>query len=159
MTPSAPSDENPSFAQLALLDLIACLQFYSRLPIPVLAIERRGPAPHLMPDFRRIVRMLPVAGLIIALPAALVLALAQKLGLPPVLAAIFAIAALVATTGAFHEDGLADSADGLGGGMSRERELEIMKDSRIGAFGGAALILLSPRPRGRAGGDSERGGG
>ena len=44
-------------------------------------------------------------------------------------------------TGAFHEDGLADTADGLGGGQTRQRKLEIMKDSRIGTFGGAALVL------------------
>ncbi|POA15774.1 adenosylcobinamide-GDP ribazoletransferase, partial [Pseudomonas sp. FW300-N1A1] len=49
--------------------------------------------------------------------------------------------ATVMLTGAFHEDGLADVADGLGGSASRERALEIMKDSRIGAFGAVALVL------------------
>src|SRR5215207_10362704 len=51
------------------------------------------------------------------------------------------IAALTLATGALHEDGLADAADGLGGGATPERRLEIMRDSRIGSYGGAALIL------------------
>ena len=85
--------------------------------------------------------MLPLAGLILALPAALVLAVGWWIGLGPFLAATLAIAALVVATGALHEDGLADVADGFGGGTTRERRLEIMRDSRIGAYGGAALVL------------------
>ena len=69
------------------------------------------------------------------------LALAHRLGLPPIVAAGLAIAALAASTGALHEDGLADVADGFGGGATRERKLEIMRDSRIGAFGATALAL------------------
>jgi adenosylcobinamide-GDP ribazoletransferase len=52
------------------------------------------------------------------------------------------MAASVLITGAFHEDGLADTADALGGAVSRERALEIMKDSRIGAYGAIALVLV-----------------
>jgi len=55
--------------------------------------------------------------------------------------AMLALMALAATTGAFHEDGLADVADGFGGGRTIERKLEIMRDSRIGAYGGVALCL------------------
>ena len=120
-----------------LTDLFACLRFYSRLPVPVLARES---TPHAMPDFTRAIRLLPVAGWIIAAPAGLVLWLAGVL-LPAGIAAGLALAVLVATTGAFHEDGLADTADGFGGGRTRDRKLEIMRDSRIGTFGGAALIL------------------
>lgn len=119
-------------------DLLACLRFYSRLPVPAFAFE---PDPHAMPDFSRIARVLPVAGMIIALPAAVVLALVSAAGIPALPASGLALAALVATTGAFHEDGLADTADGFGGGATRERKLEIMKDSRIGTYGGAALVL------------------
>ena len=54
---------------------------------------------------------------------------------------MLALAALAATTGALHEDGLADVADGFGGGRTIERKLEIMRDSRIGAYGGTALCL------------------
>ena len=120
-----------------LSDLLFCLRFYSRLPLPVFRFEA---APHSMGEFGRAVRLAPIAGLLIALPAGLLLAGAGAL-LPPELAAVLALAALAATTGAFHEDGLADVADGFGGGRTRERKLEIMRDSRIGSYGAIALIL------------------
>jgi adenosylcobinamide-GDP ribazoletransferase len=117
-------------------DLAACLRFYSRLPIPHL-----GPGdPHAAPDFATIPRMLPVAGLILALPPAAALLVAWALGLGPFLAAALALAVSIAVTGALHEDGLADVADGFGG-ATRERRLEIMRDSRIGAYGATALVL------------------
>lgn len=81
----------------------------------------------------------PVAGLVAALPAALVFWAAQ--GLPPVMAALLALATGALVTGGMHEDGLADVADGFGGGASRDRKLEIMKDSRIGSYGALALFL------------------
>ncbi len=119
-------------------DLLACLRFYSRLPVPVLAFES---APYAMLDFARAIRVLPIAGALIGAIGGAVLIGADALGLPPLPAAGFALAALLLTTGAFHEDGLADSADGLGGGATVARKLEIMKDSRIGTFGGAALVM------------------
>ncbi len=122
----------------ALYDLAGCLRFYSRLPVPQLPGE---PDPHRSPDFTTLPRMLPLAGLILALPAALVLAAGWAVGLGPFLAATLAVAVAVVATGALHEDGLADVADGFGGGATRERRLEIMRDSRIGAYGGAALVL------------------
>jgi adenosylcobinamide-GDP ribazoletransferase len=63
------------------------------------------------------------------------------LGLPPAVAAVWTLAAMLLTTGALHEDGLADTADGFGGGRTPERKLEIMRDSRIGTFGALALGL------------------
>lgn len=119
-------------------DLFVCLRFWSRLPVPVLPWEAD---PHGPPDFARACRMLPVAGAVIGAVGALTLWVAHGLGLPAQLAAGLTLACLVYVTGAFHEDGLADCADGLGGGRTRERKLEIMKDSRIGTFGGAALVL------------------
>ncbi len=62
-------------------------------------------------------------------------------GLPAAVSAVGALAVMVLFTGALHEDGLADTADGFGGGRTRERKLEIMRDSRIGSFGAIALIL------------------
>ena len=94
-----------------------------------------------MLDFTSAVRMLPVAGALVGLLGAAVLGAALALGLPREIAAVLALAALVVVTGAMHEDGLADCADGFGGGSSVARKLEIMKDSRIGTFGGAALVL------------------
>lgn len=84
---------------------------------------------------------LPVAGLLVGLAGALVYKIASRLGLTPNLAALLALATTALITGALHEDGLADTADGLGGGRTRERKLEIMRDSRIGTYGVCALIL------------------
>lgn len=116
-------------------DLAACLRFYSRLPVPRLPGEAD---PHAIPDFRTVPRMLPVAGLILALPSALTLLAGRGLG--PFLAATLAVAVGLIVSGALHEDGLADCADGLGG-SSTERRLEIMRDSRIGSYGALALGL------------------
>jgi adenosylcobinamide-GDP ribazoletransferase len=121
-----------------LSDLLACLRFYTRLPMPALAREA---GPHAMPDFFRAAGFVPVAGALIGLLGALVLALAANLGLAPLPAATIAIGFLVLITGAIHEDGLADLCDGFGGGATHERKLEIMKDSRIGTYGAAALVL------------------
>lgn len=87
------------------------------------------------------VRGFPLAGMIIALPASLVLFAGDLLDLPEVVSALLTIAALIVTTGGLHEDGLADVADGFYGGNSAERRLEIMKDSSIGAYGTLALIM------------------
>jgi adenosylcobinamide-GDP ribazoletransferase len=83
----------------------------------------------------------PIVGLVVGLIAGAVFWGASRLGLAPAVAAIFAVAAGVVTTGALHEDGLADTADGFGGGASVGRKLEIMRDSRIGSFGALALML------------------
>lgn len=114
-----------------------CIRFYSRLPVPALP----GETPHGLPDFRLVPRALPLAALAIALPATVTALLAGLAGIAPLLAAALTVTALVVTTGAFHEDGLADSADGLFGGHTPERRLEIMKDSRVGTFGALALGL------------------
>ncbi|AWN46886.1 adenosylcobinamide-GDP ribazoletransferase [Methylobacterium terrae] len=121
-----------------LADLAACLRFYSRLPVPALPGEADS---HAAPDFRTVPRMLPLAGLVIGLPGAVVLPAALTLGLGPFLAATLALAFATLVTGALHEDGLADVADGFGGGTTPARRLEIMRDSRIGAYGAAALVL------------------
>ncbi|MCA1412538.1 adenosylcobinamide-GDP ribazoletransferase [Bradyrhizobium sp. NBAIM20] len=84
---------------------------------------------------------LPVAGLLVGLAGALTYKIAIRFGLTPSLAAFLVLATTALITGALHEDGLADTADGLGGGRTRERKLEIMRDSRIGTYGVCALIL------------------
>jgi adenosylcobinamide-GDP ribazoletransferase len=117
-------------------ELLACLRFCTRLPIPALAFEK---APHEMPVGAG-ARMLPIAGAVIGAIAAITLFIAAKLGLPPPLAALASIACLALVTGGLHEDALADFADATGGTTPEER-LAIMKDSRIGAFGTLALIL------------------
>jgi adenosylcobinamide-GDP ribazoletransferase len=86
-------------------------------------------------------RGFPLAGAVVGGIGAAVLIVGQWAGLPSPAAALLAIGAVLAATGALHEDGLADSADGLFSGAARERVLEIMRDSRIGTFGALALIL------------------
>jgi adenosylcobinamide-GDP ribazoletransferase len=86
--------------------------------------------------------VLPLAALVIGLIPALLLLLALVLDLGPWLSAALSVAAMTLVTGAFHEDGLADTADGFGGGATPDRRLIIMKDSLIGSFGGSALVLV-----------------
>jgi adenosylcobinamide-GDP ribazoletransferase len=113
--------------------LICAIQFLTRLPTPRLA--------RFEPDWiTRAARYFPLAGQLVGLISAGVWLAARDIW-PALPAAVLAIAAGVLATGGFHEDGLADTADGLGGGQTRERRLEIMKDSRLGAFGALALGL------------------
>jgi adenosylcobinamide-GDP ribazoletransferase len=114
-------------------DLVMGVRFYSRLPV--------GDRPHERPELSRIAMALPFAGLVIGIGPALLLAAASLLGLPKLFAAGLAVAAALAVTGAMAEDALADAADGLFGGSNVERRLEIMRDSRHGTFGVAALCL------------------
>lgn len=83
----------------------------------------------------------PLVGLVVGVIAALVVAILLWLGVTPALAAGFWIATTVVLTGAMHEDGLADCADGFWGGFDKARRLEIMKDSQIGSYGVLALVL------------------
>jgi adenosylcobinamide-GDP ribazoletransferase len=119
-------------------DSLAALRFYSRLPAPRLAFEGD---PFAAPDFAALPQVLPLVALVIAAPGALALALGAALGLPDAASAALCLAASALATGCFHEDGLADAADGLGGGATREARLTIMKDSRVGTFGASALAL------------------
>ncbi len=128
-----PADRPPPLAH-AFSDLASNLRFFSRLPIPSSAADAGF-------DLSRIAWATPLAGAVIGAIGALTLGLAETLRLPFSIGAVFAVAALAAATGALHEDGLADVADGFGGGRSRERKLEIMRDSRIGSYGAVALVL------------------
>ena len=83
----------------------------------------------------------PLVGVITALAAAIPTGVALELGLSPILAGLVWVAAHVILTGAMHEDGLADCADGFWGGWEKPRRLEIMKDSHIGSYGVIALCL------------------
>ncbi len=113
-------------------DLGAAFSLLTRLPMP----RRQAAA-----DPNRSFWAYPIVGLAVAGIAALVLAGAAWIGLPGLLTGLLAVLVMLALTGAFHEDGLADTADGFGGGLDRARKLEIMRDSRIGAYGVIALVL------------------
>ncbi len=82
----------------------------------------------------------PLVGAAVGAVGGLAWWIGARLGLAPAVAAAWTLAALLLATGALHEDGLADVADAAGGG-TRERRLAIMRDSRIGTFGAAALVL------------------
>ena len=92
-------------------------------------------------DIGRAAWAFPIAGIVIGVIGALVHGIARRLGLPALLAAALSVVATLLVTGCLHEDGLADTADGFGGGKTRERKLEIMRDSRIGTYGVCALVL------------------
>ncbi|MES2667171.1 MAG: adenosylcobinamide-GDP ribazoletransferase [Pseudomonadota bacterium] len=84
----------------------------------------------------------PLVGAVVGGLVAVAAATAQAIGLPAGVTAALVLALLAALTGGLHEDGLADTADGLFGGWTRDRRLEIMKDSRIGSYGALALIFV-----------------
>ncbi len=136
------SAESVSVRQWSLLgelrdwrdEIHASAIFLTRLPI-----RWEGEMP---PDLAaRSLRAGPVVGAAIGLVAGLVFLLLAAIGVPVMAAALVAVAAQMLLTGALHEDGLADLADGLGGGDSRDSKLAIMRDSRIGSFGALALVV------------------
>ncbi|HEY8125091.1 MAG TPA: adenosylcobinamide-GDP ribazoletransferase [Methylocystis sp.] len=116
-----------------LLDVLIFLRFYSRLPI--------GDGAHARLDFARMALALPLAGAVIGGAGAAGLIVAHICHLPALVCALVAVAALTLATGALHEDGLADVADGFGGGATRESKLAIMRDSRVGTYGALALCF------------------
>jgi adenosylcobinamide-GDP ribazoletransferase len=118
----------------AINDLKAGILFLTRLPF-----ARQAPSGGA--DIARAAWTFPLVGVIVGAIGALVYALAHRFGLPPWPAATLTVAATLAVTGALHEDGLADTADGFGGGQTRQQKLDIMRDSRIGTYGVCALTL------------------
>lgn len=116
----------------ALHDLAAAFALLSRLPVP--GHRGRGGAG---------CWAWPVAGGVLGGLAGAVGAVALWAGAGPAVAAGLALAAGALLTGALHEDGLADTADGLWGGQTRARRLEIMRDSRVGSYGVLALVLVT----------------
>jgi len=113
--------------------VLTAVQFLTRLPVP----EWVGHGPG---QLDRAMRYLPLVGIGVGLVGALVLALGDA-GLPRPAAAILSVAATLLLTGALHEDGLADTLDGLFGGNTRDDALRIMRDSRLGTYGAAGLTL------------------
>lgn len=108
------------------------LQFLTRLPVTVAFSDTA---------MRQSPRWYPAVGLVVGAVAGLVFVLGNLL-LTAQLAVFLAVAAAVIVTGALHEDGFADACDGLGGVRPKERVLEIMRDSRIGAYGVIGLIFM-----------------
>ena len=127
-------DKNDAGALVTLHDVKAAFGLLTRLPLNVDADRATARGAGAAWAY-------PLVGLGVAMIACLVASVVLSLGLPASIAAALALAAMIIVTGAMHEDGLADSADGLWGGWDRVRRLAIMKDSHIGAYGVIALIL------------------
>jgi adenosylcobinamide-GDP ribazoletransferase len=119
---------------LELRLFFTALQFFTRVPIPAWV----GFEPAWL---TRCVRHFPLVGGLVGLWSALVLGVAS-LWWPPSVAVVLCMAATVWLTGGFHEDGWADTCDGLGGHVSRDKALLIMKDSRLGTYGALGLMLM-----------------
>lgn len=112
----------------------AAVMFFTRLPVP--SVANFDPQ-----DLQRAAAWFPYVGWLVGLLAALVWWAAVQWW-PPTIASGLSLAATLLLTGAFHEDGLADVCDGLGGGYTKERVLEIMTDSRVGAFGAIGVVMV-----------------
>jgi adenosylcobinamide-GDP ribazoletransferase len=122
------------WVQRRVHELSVAFTFLTRLPVNHAAPVAKG-------ELSSALWCAPVVGVAAGLAGAVVYWLAQALNEPPVAAAALAVASTVLVTGALHEDGFADVADGFGCGGTRERKLEVMHDSRIGTYGVCALIL------------------
>ena len=134
--------------RLFIRHYLLAIQFFTRIPVTGRLAAWVGYSPEML---RASAAHFPgvgvlVGGLVAALTAIMLMFLPQTSPLSPLVAAVLGTVFSVMLTGAFHEDGLADVADGLGGTTggieNRERALEIMKDSRVGAFGAIAVVLI-----------------
>jgi len=113
-------------------ELATAFQFLTRLPMPSVTFEEDS--------LSRSVKFFPLVGLAVGSGAALLQSiLIVHLARP--LTAFVVLTYLVLITGCLHEDGLADTADGFGGGWTKDRVLAILRDSRIGSYGAIALVL------------------
>lgn len=130
-----PSSSRPTVIQFISYEyrlLLVAIQFLTRLPVP--------PFAYYNPQWlHQSSRHFPAVGLLVGLLCAGVFWLGSIL-FTPLVAAVISTVFGIRLTGAFHEDGLADSCDGLGGGLTRERTLTIMKDSRLGTYGVLGLV-------------------
>ena len=126
----------------AIRHYLLAVQFFTRIPVSGRLANWVGYSPAML---RASAAHFPGVGWLVAAIAAASYGVIHLLlgpqGFAPLVAAVLSTIATVMVTGGFHEDGLADVADDLGDGYQRERVLEIMKDSRIGAFGAMALVL------------------
>ena len=120
-----------SEARQRLAEVQVAVMFLTRLPA--------GRLPQQVPTLAEASWAFPVAGLLVGGTSGAVFLVTSTL--PPLASALLALATATLLTGALHEDGLADAADGFGGGRDRARKLDIMRDSRIGSYGAVALVL------------------
>lgn len=123
-----------SFVHRQWRSFLLALGFFTRIPVPSFADFKDS-------EMNSAAKYFPLIGVIVGLIGAGVFVLSGHV-FPNTIAILLSMAATVCLTGAFHEDGLADSADGLGGGWDKERILTIMQDSRLGTYGAVALFTV-----------------
>ena len=111
---------------------LTAIMFFTRIPVHFEHFDEA--------DLNKSTRFFPLVGILVGAVGALVFWLSNRL-LPLEVSVLLSMAATISLTGAFHEDGLADAVDGLGGGWTREQVLTIMVDSRIGSYGAVGLLL------------------
>ena len=119
--------------KLRLQQLLACILFYTRFPVGRWSDDEV--------DFASAQWAAPLAGILIAAAGSLVFFITVSLGIAASVAAALCLGCMVLATGALHEDGAADTADGLAGGKTARQKLDIMRDSRIGTYGALSLAL------------------
>lgn len=115
-------------------NFLLAVGFFTRIPVPSFVDFQEA-------DLNRAVKYFPLVGCIVGLIGVIAFYLAMQVFTHPI-AVLISMAATIFATGAFHEDGLADSADGLGGGWGRTQVLAIMQDSRLGTYGAIALFMV-----------------
>ena len=113
---------------------VLALGFFTRIPVPGFADFQER-------DLNYAAKYFPLVGTIVGAIAALIFVLTNRMFTQDI-AIILSMVASIYMTGAFHEDGLTDAIDGLGGGWGKEQVLAIMQDSRIGSYGAVAIILV-----------------
>jgi adenosylcobinamide-GDP ribazoletransferase len=131
--PPQPPQNEPAGRLRPFAEFVHAARFLTRVPVPF----SRTIDP---PPLHQTMRLFPVVGALIGVLIAGAVYGLSRLNVPSLLACLLAVAVGLILTGALHEDGFADFADGMGGGKTKERRLEIMRDSRIGSYGGLALI-------------------
>lgn len=119
--------------QRETIAFLAAVRFFTRIPVP----DR---IPHTAESLNHAARYFPAVGLLVGMVSAIAFFL-SALVLPTPVAVLIAMLSSIYMTGAFHEDGLSDMTDGLGGGWEKMRILEIMKDSRVGSYGVIAITM------------------
>jgi adenosylcobinamide-GDP ribazoletransferase len=112
---------------------LTAVMFFTRIPIKFATFDNA--------DLNKATRYFPLIGILVGCVGALVFWLSNKL-LPIEVSLLLSMSSTILLTGAFHEDGLADTVDALGGGWSREQVLTIMVDSRIGSYGAIGLVMV-----------------
>ena len=130
---SDPSEGRAALLPRVMAELRVAMAFLTRVPVP--------PFHGAGPTLAEAMRVFPVIGAAVGLAGGVTYAAAAQFGLPALPGALLALTVMILATGALHEDGLADTADGIGGGATPQRRLAIMRDSRIGTYGVLALIL------------------